>query len=170
MNKPYPIAQRQAIVQDAIDQIQQGARLEDIATKHSVSYRTLQYWLLAAGDDYKLIRQAHTDSMISNAMLDIADIEIPNRDDYEDVREMDSAVKAQSLRLTRATQVFKAVSWYAQSRDARYRQQSISVSVDNNPRIIDMQSLTDEQLRAVALITVDRETESVPGGGSSQDG
>jgi len=173
-NRSILPSRRQEILKTALERIDQGHKLQDIAESNGISYRTLQYWLMHIGDDYVKVRQAHTDAIVNDAMQDIAEITIPNRADFDDVRELEAATKVQQLRLARAAQVFKSVSWYAQLRDPRYKPQAIQVAGQTSPLTINLSTLTDEQLRAVAAITVQRDdnvvdAEVVPRGGVSQE-
>jgi transposase-like protein len=109
--KPVPPEARKEVLEDAKALILQGKSLAEIAEKHGIAERTLEYWLAALGDEYARLRQLWVDSMLHEAS-----------DLLKDTRE-DAAAP---LRLARARELWKRATWYAERRDrARYGQEQI---------------------------------------------
>lgn len=101
---------KQAILDDAKALIPHGASLQQIATKHGIAERTLEYWLASLGDEYVQLRRLWIDNMLQEAS-DLL------KDDRED--------GAAALRLARARELWKRATWYAERRDrARYGQEA----------------------------------------------
>ena len=110
---PVPIETKQAILEDAKTRIINGETLEEIASSHGVSKRTLNTWLVSLGDEYAELRQAWIDNMLREAKegIDNADDQFP---------------------LARAREQWKAATWYAERRDrARYGVQVANINIIN---------------------------------------
>jgi AcrR family transcriptional regulator len=109
---PIPVEKRQEILEDAKQEILAGRQMHEIAQKHGLSPRTLQYWLSSLGEEYEEIRRAWLDGMLIEAgeLLEGAD---------------------DPLRLARARELWKRATWYAERRDRqRYGQdQTITVNI-----------------------------------------
>lgn len=109
-----PIAEdkKQSILDDAKAQILAGLTIDQIAEKHGIAPRTLEYWLSAMGDEYQQLRQAWLDGMLIDAGELLKDADDP-------------------MRLARARELWKRATWYAERRDrARYGQdQQINVTI-----------------------------------------
>jgi hypothetical protein len=103
-------AEAKAIVlADAKRLIPTGASIAQIATKHGIAERTLEYWLASLGDEYVELRQLWIDNLLQEAG-DLLKDSIKGRD--------------AGLRLARARELWKRATWYAERRDrARYGEQ-----------------------------------------------
>lgn len=99
---------KQAVLNDARDLIPNGASIADIAAKHGIAERTLEYWLAALGDEYQELRRLWIDGLLHEA-----------GELLKDTKEDGNA----ALRLARARELWKRATWYAERRDrARYGQ------------------------------------------------
>ena len=102
------------ILEDAKQLIPSGASLVQIASKHGIAERTLEYWLASLGDEYIELRQLWIDNLLHEAGELLKD------------RREDGAA---GLRLARARELWKRATWYAERRDrARYGQDQMSSS------------------------------------------
>ncbi len=117
---------RPAIVQDAIQRIQEGAPLRDIAKSHGIHYKTLQGWLLALGDEYASIRQTYIDQQLIAASDELSAIgEAIDTADATDIPRM-------RVKLDWAKSEWARAAWLAERRDrARYGAQASST--DHGP-------------------------------------
>lgn len=118
MMMPAPIAteRRAAIVAAAKEEILHGSSsLAEIAEKHGIARRTLQYWLAQLGDEYETLRKAWIDNLLVDAG-----------------EELEAA--GDGLRLARARELWRRATWYAERRDcARYGQkQELNVNVQGD--------------------------------------
>ena len=118
---------RKSVLEDAKSLILEGKTIAEIAVKHGISERTLEYWLAALGDEYIQLRQLWVDNMLQEA-----------GELLKDTRE-DSAAP---LRLARARELWKRATWYAERRDrSRYGQDApvsggsvqINIGIRHNP-------------------------------------
>ena len=113
--KAVPQEKRELILADAKQQIMAGLTLSQIAQKHGIAERTLEYWLSAMGEEYEELRRAWIDNMLAEA-----------RELLRDVGEDGLA----ALRLARARELWRSATWYAERRDrARYGQDVMQVNV-----------------------------------------
>ena len=143
---------KQAAIQDALDRIPLGHRIADIAADHGISKPCLHNWLASLGDQYTNVRQMHTDAQIADARQSIDDIERPQK--VEDMRETMANVAIANFDLARGREGLRYAMWYAEARDTRYQPKVASIIPVSSPITINMGTLTDEQLRAVATIQV----------------
>ena len=117
--KPVPLEARNAVLEDAKALILQGHSLAEIANKHGIAERTLEYWLHALGDEYKELRQAWIDSLLHEA--------------GELLKDTNEAGNA-PLRLARARELWKRATWYAERRDReRYGEDRGTINVAISP-------------------------------------
>jgi transcriptional regulator with XRE-family HTH domain len=100
--KPVPQEAKEKVLNDAKELILQGFTLKQIADKHGISDRTLEYWLHALGDEYKALRQAWIDGLLHEA--------------GELLKDSDESGNA-PFRLARARELWKRATWYAERRD-----------------------------------------------------
>ena len=101
---------KQMVLADAKAMIPNGASLAEIAQKHGIAERTLEYWLASLGDEYVELRRLWIDNLLHEA-----------GELLKDTREDGHA----ALRLARARELWKRATWYAERRDrARYGQDS----------------------------------------------
>ena len=99
---------KELILADARNLIPQDVPIADIAAKHGIAERTLEYWLAGLGDEYIELRRIWIDNLLQEA-----------GDLLKDTREDGAA----ALRLARARELWKRATWYAERRDrARYGQ------------------------------------------------
>lgn len=111
--KAVPAEAKKRVLEDAKQAILAGEQIDQIAARHGIAPRTLDYWLNSLGDEYKELRQLWVDSMLQEA----GDILKDNNQEY---REKDADA---GLRLARARELWKRATWYAERRDrARYGQ------------------------------------------------
>lgn len=110
-NKHVPIDQRNAIIEDAKKLILEGRTIDQIADKHGIAPRTLEYWLAGLGEEYEEVRRQWIDNMLAEAG-DLLH------------RAMNPTAIAKSREL------WKRAAWYAERRDkARYGQDMQQVHV-----------------------------------------
>jgi len=101
---------KEIVLADARQLIPAGATIAEIAAKHGIAERTLEYWLASLGDEYQELRQLWIDNLLQEA-----------GDLLKDTREDANA----GLRLARARELWKRATWYAERRDrARYGQEA----------------------------------------------
>jgi hypothetical protein len=103
-----PVAQeaRKEVLEDAKALILAGKTIGEIASKHGMAERTLEYWLADLGEEYAQLRRLWIDNMLNEASSLL-----------KDEREDGNA----ALRLARARELWKRATWYAERRDrARY--------------------------------------------------
>ena len=105
--KAVPQEAKDAILENAKALILEGHTLAQIAQKHGIAERTLEYWLHALGDEYKELREAWIDSLLQEA--------------GELLKDTNEAGNA-PLRLARARELWKRATWYAERRDERYKE------------------------------------------------
>ena len=118
-------ARKPAIVEEAMQQVRDGMGLREIAKYHGVDTKTINKWLLALGDEYLEVRQAFIDSMLAEAS-----------------EEMELA--GDTFPLSRARELWKKATWYAERRDrARYGQDK-QVTVNIGIGVQMDQALADE--------------------------
>ena len=115
---------KQIVLADAKALIPNGASIAEIAQKHGIAERTLEYWLASLGDEYVQLRQLWIDNLLHEA-----------GELLKDTREDGNA----ALRLARARELWKRATWYAERRDrARYGQdapaQAQAVQININLR------------------------------------
>lgn len=105
VGKPIPIAVREAILNDAKEQILNGMTIDQIAAKHGISHYTLDTWLHALGEEYEQLRRSWIDGMLMEANTLLREADDP-------------------LGLARARELQRRAQWYAERRDrARYGEQ-----------------------------------------------
>jgi len=96
------------VLDDARQLIPHGTSIAEIADKHGIAERTLEYWLASLGDEYVELRRLWIDNLLQEA-----------GDLLKDTREDGAA----PLRLARARELWKRATWYAERRDrVRYGQ------------------------------------------------
>lgn len=101
---------KEIVLADAKQMIPHGASIAEIAEKHGIAERTLEYWLASLGDEYVQLRQLWIDNLLNEA-----------GELLKDTREDGNA----ALRLARARELWKRATWYAERRDrARYGQEA----------------------------------------------
>jgi transposase-like protein len=101
---------KELVLDDARKLIPIGASIAEIATKHGIAERTLEYWLASLGDEYVELRRMWIDNLLQEA-----------GDLLKDTNEDGNA----ALRLARARELWKRATWYAERRDrARYGQEA----------------------------------------------
>jgi transposase-like protein len=106
--KAVAIEAKQIVLDDARKLIPIGTSIADIAKKHGIAERTLEYWLAGLGDEYIELRRA----WIDNLLIEAGEL-------LKDTNEDGNA----ALRLARARELWKRATWYAERRDrARYGQ------------------------------------------------
>lgn len=106
--KAVPDDVRASILNDAKEQILGGMSIAQIAEKHGIAERTLEYWLAAMGEEYEELRRVWIDNMLTEA-----------RELMKNPGEDDKA----PLRLAKARDLWKSATWYAERRDRqRYGQ------------------------------------------------
>lgn len=99
---------KQAVLDDVKILVPTGLTLAQIAAKHGIAERTLEYWLSDLGDEYVGLRRLWIDNMLHEA-----------GELLKDSREDGNA----ALRLARARELWKRATWFAEKRDrARYGQ------------------------------------------------
>lgn len=119
-----PLEKKQLILADAKKRILEFETLEEIATSHGISKRTLNTWLMALGDEYTELRQVWIDSMLEEAKREI--------DEADD-----------NFPLARARERWKAATWYAERRDrARYGADKATINIINGVSM--KEALADE--------------------------
>jgi len=117
--KAVPAEARQAVLESAKQLILEGQTLAQIAHKHGIAERTLEYWLASMGDEYKELRELWIDSLLAEA--------------GELLKDTSEAGNA-PLRLARARELWKRATWYAERRDrARYGEDRGQVNVAVQP-------------------------------------
>lgn len=106
--KPVPVDTKAEVLEDAKRLILAGSTIAEIAAKHGIAERTLEYWLASLGDEYIELRRLWVDNLLNEA-----------GELLKDTREDGHA----PLRLARARELWKRATWYAERRDrARYGQ------------------------------------------------
>lgn len=100
------------IIQDAMSRIMAGDTLELIAHDHHISERTLNHYLADIGEEYTELRKAWIDGKLIEAEQKLANI--PDPTSREDVPQA-------QFRLARARAYIDLATFYATSRDSRYR-------------------------------------------------
>ena len=116
---PVPAELRQKILEDAKERIMAGDTIDEIATKHNIAKRTLNYWLSSMGEEYQELRRAWIDQMLAEAS--------------EKLEETDESGNA-PLRLARARELWKRATWYAERRDRqRYGEDKGNVHLNITP-------------------------------------
>lgn len=99
---------KQVVLDDVKALVPSGMTLAQIAAKHGIAERTLEYWLSDLGDEYASLRRLWIDNMLHEA-----------GELLKDTREDGNA----ALRLARARELWKRATWFAEKRDrARYGQ------------------------------------------------
>ena len=101
---------KQIVLDDARKLIPHGTSILEIATKHGIAERTLEYWLASLGDEYVELRRL----WIDNLLMEDGELLKDNREDGH-----------AALRLARARELWTRATWYAERRDrARYGQEA----------------------------------------------
>jgi len=117
--KAVPQEARDAVLEDAKGMILAGNTIAQIAEKHGISERTLQYWLSSLDDEYEELRRLWIDNLLAEA--------------GELLKETNEAGNA-PLRLARARELWKRATWYAERRDrARYGEDHGPIHVQITP-------------------------------------
>lgn len=99
---------KQAVLEDVKALVPSGMTLAQLATKHGIAERTLEYWLSDLGEEYVALRRLWIDNMLHEA-----------GELLKDTNEEGNA----ALRLARARELWKRATWFAERRDrARYGQ------------------------------------------------
>lgn len=114
---------KQAILDDVKPMLLSGATLDQIAAKHNIAPRTLDYWLAAMPEEYKEIRKQWIDMKLVTSERLVIDSKDP-------------------FQLAKGREWFRIASWYAERRDPeRYAdKRELTVKTD--------EPQTDEQVRA----------------------
>lgn len=103
---------KELVLDDARKLIPHGTSIAEIATKHGIAERTLEYWLASLGDEYVELRRL----WIDNLLLEAGEL-------LKETNEDGNA----ALRLARARELWKRATWYAERRDrARYGQEAMA--------------------------------------------
>ena len=110
-SKKVPVEQRQAIVDDAKALILQHWTIDEIAQKHGIAPRTLDYWFSDLGEEYQQLRSSWLNSMLTEAG--------------------DMLKRAQNpTAIAQARELWKRATWYAERLDRkRYGQDQPQVHV-----------------------------------------
>lgn len=120
-----PLEKRNEIIAQAKDQILAGLTIAQMARYHGIAERTLEYWLASLGDEYKELRAAWLDGMLTDAGELLKDADNP-------------------LAVAKARELWKRATWYAEKRDrARYGEDKAQVNVQLNP-ILNISVAQDE--------------------------
>lgn len=127
---------KQVIIQDAMQRIIAGHTLELIAQDHGISERTLNHYLADIGEEYTELRKAWIDGKLIAAEQELNAIEQPgSRED----------VPVAQFRLARARAKWEFATFYATTRDTRYKKDQTPVLVQFNmtPSSLSMNSIND---------------------------
>jgi hypothetical protein len=109
---------RKFILEDAKAEILAGKTLLQIAQKHGIAKRTLEYWLANLGDEYVELRRLWVDNLLAEA---------------GEMLENDDESGNAGLRLARARELWKRATWYAERRDrARYGEEKAQINVSGD--------------------------------------
>jgi len=105
---------KEIILKDAKERILKNHTLEQIATTHRITKRTLNTWLMSLGEEYQELRQLCIDNMLAEAL-----------------DEIDNATE--HFPLARANSKWRAATWYAERRDQqRYGGYRLNINVGNS--------------------------------------
>ena len=105
-----PPEQREALLQDALESLQQGQTTDEIGKRHGVSGARIRQWLLA-DDRADQARAAYFSQELMNAHDEISSAQDP-------------------LTLARGRERFRAVSWLAERRNARMFGQQLHQTIE----------------------------------------
>ena len=151
-----PLDRKALIIEDAKASILQGDGLAEIAKRHGIAPRTLDYWMAQQPDNVEL-RQAWIDNKLldAQALMDQA-IEYAHStattitdETTGKVREIGIDVPTGTLRLRCAGEALKSAQWLAERRDSRYQAKplvQIGINIDIG------RALEDAEARAVQYL------------------
>lgn len=108
-----PAEKKQAVLADVRPMLLAGATLLDIATKHEIAPRTLDYWLAQLGDEYRDIRKQWIDSKLASS---------------ED--QMQTA--SDPFQLAKGRELARMAMWYAERRDPERYADKRELTVKND--------------------------------------